>query len=114
MAVPIHITIKQKEAKTLTFTIKDEDGDPVSVDTATLTFQAADADGTKIVDIADEDFDKTLASSGIVTCVLTTTHTAIAGDLTGDLKIYFTATSIDKSANIIIHILSAITDSFSE
>lgn len=105
------IKIKQKEAKTLTFTIKDSDGAVIDVSSATLTFIVKSGmEGTLIFTKDDADFDKTDAANGVVSVVLTTTDTDRTGTYIGELKTHFSDTNIDKSSNIEIIMQKAITD----
>ena len=107
------IVLKRKEAKTITFTITDSDGSAVDVSSATLTFAVKQniTDSTVIITKADGDFDKTQAANGIVTCILTATDTdRSADDFVGELKIYFSASNVDKSSTINISIKEAVTD----
>jgi len=105
------ITLKQKEAKTVKFTIKDEAGNVVDVSGATLSFQVkkSKSDTTPKISKTDTDFDKAQAASGIVTVNLTTTDTNLdPGVYVAELKIEFTATNIDKSADIVFEIQQAV------
>jgi len=98
------VSFKRKEARTLRFTIKDVNGDPVNVAAATLTFgvKRIKSDPTYIFPIkSDDTFDKTLAASGIVTVPISASDTDQDQDLyTGELKTLFSSSNIDKSADI--------------
>ncbi len=101
------ITVKQREAKTIRFTITDADG-AVDLSTATLAFMAksakSDPDGSAIITKINANFIRAAPysdSGGIVGLPLA------ASDLDqdhatyrGELKINFSASSIDKSADI--------------
>ena len=97
------ISFKRKEAKTIRFTIKDANGDAVPVDAATLTFgvKRLKSDPAYKIEKADGTFDKTLAASGIVTVPVSTADLDYSQDLyVGELKIHFSGSNIDKSADI--------------
>lgn len=97
------VTLKAGEAKTLRFTVTDTDGDAVNLTTATLTFTVKKRkdDSSPMISKTDSHFDKTQAASGIVDLPILATDTAIpAATYTGELKTVFTATNIDKSADI--------------
>lgn len=106
------LSFKRKEAKTVTFTIKDDDGDVVDCSSATFTFEvkANLKDSTALITISDDSFNKSNAASGVVTCVLTTTHLNRTGAYKGELKIQFAANDIDKSETYDIIINKSITD----
>jgi len=106
-------TLKRKEAKTITFTITDDDGAAVDVSSATQTFEMKkqnSLNAESVVTIADGDFTKTQATSGIISCVLTSTHTDRVGSFIGELETVFNSTNIDKSDNIYINIEDAVTE----
>jgi hypothetical protein len=106
------IELKRKEAKTLTFTIKDSNGVVIDVSNpTTVEFAVKDSldAGTTIILKVNADFDKTLASSGIVKVNLSTTNTDNVGNFIGELKITFSGTNIDKSDYITIRIREAVT-----
>lgn len=105
------IELKKKEAKTLTFTIKDSNGVVMDVsDPTTVEFVAKDSlGGTAKITKNNAAFDKTNAASGIVKVTLTATDTDYVGPLIGELKISFSATDIDKSDYIKINIKEAVT-----
>jgi len=107
------IKLKQGEAKKLTFTIKDADGKALDVSGATLTFWAKKkkTDIAPILAKEDETFDKSQAANGIVTTILDSSDTNIEPGLyIAELKIYFSSTNIDKSADIHLEIKRAVTD----
>ena len=88
----------QKESFTAKFIFKDSKGELVDVSSAVFTFylklnKAADAVAT----IADVDFDKTNAASGIVTVKLTPTHLDRYGYYLGLLKTVLDADTTDKA-----------------
>lgn len=104
------ITLKQGEAKTLTFTITDANGDAVDVSLATMTFTMKDqkSDASALVTIVDGSFDKTDGANGIVTCPISATQTnQTPGKYTGELKTQISASNIDKSSDILIRIIKA-------
>ncbi len=95
----IDLTIKDKEAKTLTFTVTDAAGDPVNLTGATLTFAIKEdiEDAEAVVTKADGTFGKANQVLGIVTVDLSADETHRTGLHAGDLKIEFSASDIDKS-----------------
>ena len=105
------IALKKKEAKTLTFTVTDSAGNPVDLSSTTLTFAVKSEITSSSTEFTktDIDFDKTDAIDGIVTVILTTDDTDRTGTFVGELKIAFSSTSIDKSANITVTIDEAVT-----
>lgn len=106
------VTLKQKEAKTIRFTVKDADGAAVDL-SGTLQFDIKrhKRDTSATVTKADAAFDKTLAALGIVTVPLSSTDLDLEyGDYVGEFKITFSATNIDKSADISIEIQQAVID----
>lgn len=105
------VTVKQKEAKTVRFTVTDADGSAVDLSTSTLQFDIKrhKRDTTALVTKADAVFDKTSAALGIVTVPLSETDLDQAyGDYVGELKIVFSGSNIDKSADISIEIQKAV------
>lgn len=105
------INLKRKEAKTLTFTIKDSAGAAIDVSNpTTVDFTAKDKlGGTVIISKVNADFDKSLASTGVVKVTLTSTDLDYVGMLIGELKTTFSATNIDKSDYIKFVIREAVT-----
>jgi len=97
-----NITMKQAEAKTITFTVTDSDGAAVDCSSTTLSFKVVDANGgTEIFSKADADFDKTDATTGVLTINVTATESNItARYYISELKIIFSETNIDKSVDI--------------
>lgn len=105
------ITLKQKEAKTIRFTVTDASG-IVNLSTATLTFgvKKNKSDAAYVILKADALFGKVLAATGIVTVPLSATDTDLdQGEYIGELKTFFSATNIDKSADITVVIEQAVT-----
>jgi hypothetical protein len=96
------ITVKQGEAKTIAFAVKDTDTNPIDLSTASVRFYVKDKRaGTYIFQKEDGDFDKTQASSGIVKVDVSAVDTNQAPKkYRGELMITFTATDIDKSQDI--------------
>ena len=72
------ISVRQGEAKPLTFTYTDSNGDPIDVSSHTFSFwvRVKLSDSTNIISKADGDFDKSNGASGIVSINLSTTDTA--------------------------------------
>lgn len=96
------ITMKQGEAKTITFTVTDSTGTAVDCSSTTLSFKVVDThSGTEIFSKADADFDKTDATTGIITINVTATNSDVtARYYISELKIIFSGTNIDKSIDI--------------
>jgi hypothetical protein len=97
------IILKKGEAKTLRFTVKDSAGAPLSMSTATLSFQVkASKAGVAIISKLDADFDKSQAASGVVTLPLAEANlTQAPGNYWAELKVVFSAADIDKSEDIL-------------
>lgn len=98
------ITLKQKEAKTLRFTITSG-GSPVDVSLATLSFMvkrtAAAADSEALITKTNETFVKTDAATGVVLLPLSATDLSLEpGSFVAELKTSFSQSNIDKSATI--------------
>lgn len=106
------ITIKRKEAKAVTFTVKDNAGAVIDVsDPTAIEFIVKDkVGGSTIISKANSDFDKTNAANGEVTVPFTAVDTATVGTYIGELKITFSADSIDKSDFINLIIKDSITE----
>lgn len=106
-----NLTLKRKEAKTVTFTIKDEDGVVVDVSITTMTFVVKqNIRGPALITKNDSDFNKVQSTSGIVSFLLDSTDTDRDGHFLGELKIVFSTSNIDKSGIIDIEILKSLTD----
>ena len=107
-----NITIKQGEAKTITFTVTDEDGVAVNLEDATLTLgiKKRKADTAYAISKADGDFGKAGALGGIVTVAFTTVNTNIApGIYIGELKASWGAgVPLEKSVDFFCTIERAI------
>jgi hypothetical protein len=106
------LKFKQKEAKTVQFTCTSN-GVAVDLSTATLTFMIkgskSETDAQARVSKADAAFGKGSAASGIVTLALSATDlTQASGKYLGELKAYFSAASIAKSADIDVVIEGAV------
>ena len=100
------ISLKQGEAKTVTLTITDINGNAVNVSAATLKFMMTY--GSTTVTVLDAAFNKTQGASGIVTFVLSSTDTATYGKFKGELMITFSATNIDISEVLDVNIVQSI------
>jgi hypothetical protein len=108
------LTIKQGEAKTVTFTVKTIYGGVVDLTDATLLLgvKRKKTDTAYIFSHEDADFDKTQAEDGIVALNLTSTDTnQTEDDYLGELKCSWTGPPavINKSADFKITILKSIT-----
>jgi len=113
MATKPNFTLKQGEAKTLRFTIRDKTtGEVVDVSSATLTFggqKQVNPDGLDISK-ADGTFTKTDAASGIVLLPLSASDLDLDAEVYEcELKVEFAADNIDKSTHIELTIQEAIT-----
>ena len=105
------ITLKQEEAKTIRFTETDSDGTAVSLSTSTLRFNVkrSKREAASVIAKVDADFDKISAALGIVTVPLSATDLDLDfGEYVGELMIMFSASNIDKSADISIEIQRAV------
>ena len=108
----VDIILKRKESKTITLTVVDSAGKELPIDGATLTFAIKRllTDDTALLTRVDADFVKTDAAEGIVTFKLSATDTDTLGLLYGELKMYWSAANILKSATLVIKIDRAVTD----
>ena len=106
------LTMKQGEAKTITFTVKDADGVVVNLSAATLTLGVKKAKGDTAYSIskADGDFNKALAATGIVTVDFTATNTNLPeATYVGELKCSWTGGAvINKSSDFYLQIRQAV------
>jgi nitrogen fixation protein FixH len=106
------VRMKTGEAKTIRFTITDANGATVDVGEATLTFMVKQKkdDEVAVITKNDGDFDKTQAASGIVDVDVSATDSALpACEYVGELKVSFSASNIDKSADLDFVIEQAVT-----
>jgi len=103
------ITVKQKEAKTVQFTVTNSSGAAVDLTGASLKFYVEDSTETLIIQKEDIDFDKTGEASGIVTVPLSATDLDQTEDsYKGELGITFSGSNIDKSIDIEVNIQKAV------
>lgn len=101
------ITLRQGEAKTLKFTVTCEKGVAANLSTATMYFAVKKKKRNDVILIekAHASFDMSQAVSGIVTVPVSAADTSLyPGRYEGELKTTFSASNIDKSADIIIDI----------
>lgn len=112
MAANPEIDLKQAEAKTLRFTIRDKNGELMDVaDPTDVSFRVEDraVPGSFIVNKANAVFDKTKAAAGVVTVSITAVETAqTPGKYVGELRVEETAAQIDKSVDIDVNIVKSI------
>ena len=104
-------TLKQGEGKTFRFTVTDSDGNTVDVSSAQITFtiKRQKTSSTILVQKEDIDFDKTDAVNGIVTVPLTESDTDLNPSIYyGELKVFFSTTSVEKSDDIFLIIEQAV------
>ena len=100
------ITIKQLEAKTLKFTVSDNDG-VLDLSEATLSFgmKHRKTDTAYVIEKAAADFNKDDAATGIATLALSASDLDLdAGKYYAELQTAFVAGGVDKSDDIIIRI----------
>lgn len=106
------IIVKQGEAKTITFTVKDALGVAVDLSGATLLLgvKKDKGDATYTFSKVDANFDKTQAALGIVSVPITATDTTQPpATYTGELKMTWSETLVQKSADLSIEIKKAVT-----
>jgi hypothetical protein len=98
----VNITIKQREAKTITFRLRDSTGGVVDGSTATYKFWVREKYGTTyLIAKTDTDFGTTAATGGNITLNLTTTDTDVrAGRHEAELETDWSPTNVDKSPTI--------------
>lgn len=97
------ISIKQGEARTLSFTITDLDGEAISVTDATMSFVVKEqkTDTEYMIEKEHDVFDMTYASDGIVTLPLSDTDTDIEPEsYVAELKAEIDSANIIKSEDI--------------
>jgi len=92
------IELVQKEAKTLTFTIKDSDGNVVDVSDAicSLYGKTSLSDTTYLFEKSDSDFDKSDGANGVITVGLSETDLNFYGYAYCILKLEINSGDIDK------------------
>jgi len=106
------INVKRKEAKTIRLVITTN-GAILDVSTAIclLAFKKSKIDTIYVIEKTDTDFDKTDAIIGILRVNLSEDDLdLIPGDYIGELKLSFSVTNIDKSADIKLKVLAAVTN----
>jgi hypothetical protein len=106
------LTLKQGEAKTITFTVKDALGAAVNLSAATLLFgvKKDKADSAYTFSKLDAAFGKTQAALGIVTVDLTAADTnQPEATYVGELKCAWAGPVVKKSADLSIQIKRAVT-----
>lgn len=104
------ITVKQKEAKKIKFTITRA-GLELDVADAVLTFGVKETkdDEAYLIEKNDSDFDKSDAAGGIVRIQLSATDTnQTPAEHVGELKIVIDADDIDKSVDIVFVVEQAV------
>jgi hypothetical protein len=104
--------VKQGEAKTITFTVKDALGTGVDLSGATLLLgvkkDKSEADYTFAK--ADQEFDKSQAASGIVSVNLSATDTnQPEATYIGELKCTWAGPVIKKSEDLFFQVKGAVT-----
>ena len=110
-----NFVIKQGEAKTLTLTVTDQNGEAVDLTGATLalTVKAKKTDTEETFAKEDADFNKSQQVEGIVSVFLTATDTnQTPGPYMGELKAVWPGVNeiIEKSQDCYLTIEGAITD----
>ncbi len=88
----------QKEAKTLTFTVKDEDGNLIDVSDAVCSLygKSSLSDTTYLFEKSDSDFDKSQGASGIISVTLDSDDLNFSGYAYCILKLEISSGDIDK------------------
>jgi nitrogen fixation protein FixH len=107
------ISLKQQEAKTVRFTIKDKTGAAVDLTGSVCSFQVVSRSDyqVKLITKSDGDFGKTDADSGVLSLPLSATDLDLQdGVYDAELRIEFSSSNIDKSKTIRFVIEKAITD----
>ncbi len=105
------LTFKQKEAKTVTLTVK-ENGNPVNLSGAELFLgvKRDKSDAAYVFSKGDEEFQKAQAAAGIVTVFLTASDLdQEAGPYVGELRVRYPDGTIDKSADLRLVVQQSIT-----
>jgi hypothetical protein len=107
------LTLKQGEAKTITFTVKDADGVVVDLSDAELALgvKLNLTDTAYAIEKDDTDFETTQAAQGIVSVELAEADTNLTpGTYVGELKCSWTGPPIviNKSANFYLQIKVAV------
>lgn len=106
-----NIDVKQKEAKTIKFTCT-LDGSATDVSSATdfhFGVKRKKTDTTYLIEKSNEDFNTDDAASGIVKVSLSASDLNLdAGNYIGELRITFSATNIDKSADLDFNVKPAV------
>lgn len=99
------------EIKRVKFTVTDENNDAVDCSSATCTFHAKKTMGDVAdLTVADGTMDKTSAASGIIYVPIDTTNLTHSTDYFCELKVEYSATSIDHSGEIILTINQSIVE----
>lgn len=101
------ITLKQRVAKRIKFTVTDSDDEPVPLATATCNFvlKKTKDDAAYLLEIVDGSMDKTEATDGVVYVPLTATDTdQNPGSYVGELELIFSAADKDYSSDVDIEI----------
>lgn len=97
------ITLKQRVAKRLKFTVTDSAGEVVDLSTATMSFvvKRTKEDAAYTIQVADGDMDKAEETSGIIYVPLSVANMTInAGSYIGELEILFDAADKDYSSDV--------------
>lgn len=106
------VNLKAGEAKTIRFTVTDTSGAAVDLSSTTLALvvkKRKSSDVSADITKSDGSFDKTQAASGIVDVNISSSDSSLpAANYVGELKITFSATCIDKSADITFTIEAAV------
>ncbi len=106
------ITLKQREARNLTFTVQEQ-GEAVDLSSASLFFGVKERKGDTAFALAkeDADFDKSQAQNGVVTVFLTAADTDLSPwAYVGELQVSFPGpqATVSKSADLIVQIEQAV------
>lgn len=105
------LTFKQKEAKTVTLTVKEK-GSPVNLAGAELFLgvKRDKGDVSYVFSKGDGDFQKARATEGVISVFLTTSDLdQEAGPYVGELRVRYPDGTIDKSADLRLVVNQAVT-----
>jgi hypothetical protein len=95
------LSLIEGEKKNIQFTVKDNQGTVVDISSATLSLMVKlTKDTSALITVADGSFTKTDAANGIVLAPIDTTALTYGNEYFMELKITYSANSIDYSGDI--------------